>query len=858
MNRRGLLLGAVLIALGGGLYGLSEYVYRHRHQTPPGGPTFDDAAGESGPAPTAGAPPRAEATADEGLSGGGRDPGPTNGSGAILARVVRASDRLALTGILVRVEGMSAAGSRVNRPVWTDARGDARFDDVPVGGAYVVHVQRDPNPPVDRTGVTVAVGEVTDLGHIALEAVGIIDALVLDEARKPIEGATVTVSLDTGVVVETPASPWPLEAELPGAFAKGATDDRGRLRLEGVPPGPVAVRATSPNHRARTYRAFVPAEPPKTAFVPFVLATGRAYGGRVIDADGRPVAGATVEFGFDGVAAFEARASVRTAEDGAFSLGGCERLDAYDLRVSAAGYATAIVSPSPLDGIDRRRTARRPIEPKPLEIVLDRNSTLAVVVLDAKSGAAVASARVRATPAWLPSPSGIPEVRVTYEGRSDVLGLASLTVPARRLLDLEIVGEAHRTFTTAHSGGSVVAQGGQLVGDLMSGPLAGERREVSALLERGYALWGKVTSDFEELAPIPGALVELRQGERRVFLVRTEADGHFERKDEFLPDRGPTLAVTAPAGFYPGSWTIDRPPGPDGVVNVHLTLHPLERSLEINGRVVDAERRPVAGALVRITDRSLMALTGADGTFAFVGVPRRIDPFAATPTSVPLLASKGGARASRTQAVPKSVDGDKVDFGDVRLQPVAEVTGVVLVGKTSDRARYPLVELIDARSKAVVDSLVGGEFGDYRFVDRVGGVYRVRARDGTRGGGRAVVIENGQSRPSFCEVRLVEATICAGRVEDRRDRKPIEGVVVRLTCQEPRDNEGDASLSEGSTITDGAGAFRFRCFGARPDSFFLIEQRRDNRERERRENADSGEDNVIRVDRDEVKPPVRR
>ena len=855
MNRRSFLLGVALIALcgvvwwkAGGAGGREPEVVS----------LVDDAPNDGVPATTPVPLSDVAATTETALANSGRDPRPTTGSGAILARVVRSSDRLALTGILVRVEGLSAAGSRVNRPVWTDARGDARFDDVPVGEAYVVHVQRDPNPPVDRKGVAVRAGEVSDLGQIALEAVGVIDALVLDEARKPIEGATVSVSFDTGAVVETPASPWPLEAELPGAFAKGATDDRGRLRLEGVPPGPVAVRATSPKFRARTFRAFVPSEPPKTAFVPFVLVAGRGYGGRVIDADGRPVAAAIVEFGFDSVAAFEAKASVKTAEDGVFALGGCERLDTYDLRVSAVGYATAIVSQSRLDGTDWRRAQRRPIEPKPLEIVLDRSATLAVVVLDAKSGTPVAGARVRATAAWLPSPAGIPEVRVTYEGRSDVLGLASMNVPARRSLDLEVVGEAHRTFTTAHSGGSVVAQGGQLVGDLVSGPLAGERREVSALLLRGYTLWGKVTSDFTEPTPIPGALVELRHGEQRAFSVRTEADGHFERKDEFLPDRAPTLSVMAPAGFYPGTWKIDRPPDKNGVVNVHLTLQPIERSLEISGRVVDAERRPVAGALVRITDRSLMAFTGADGRFAFIGVPRRIDPYAATPVAVPLLASKGSARVSRARPVPKPVDGDKVEFGDVQLEPVAELTGVVLAGKTSDRARYPLVELIDANSKEVVDSLVGGEFGDYQFVDRVGGAYRVRARDGTRGGGRSVVIANGQSRPSFCEVRLVEATICAGRVEDEDDHKPIEGVVVRLKCLGPPDNEGDASLSEGSTITDGAGAFRFRCFGARPDAFFIFEQRGKRGGRERQENARDGEDNVIRVDRDEVKPPVRR
>lgn len=780
---------------------------------------------------------------------GGRDLRPTKGSGSIVAHVVRASDQMALSNILVRVVGASGTGGALTLRQWSDVRGEVRFDDVPTGEAWTVRAQREALPPVERSGVAVRAGETTDVGTLALESIGIVDVLVLDEKREPIVGATVSVSFVVEAVRSMDDSPWPLEGALPGELAHGTTDDRGRVRLEGVAPGPVAVRATSPALRGRTVRAFVPPEAPRTAFVPFVLVAGTSYGGRVVDRSGAGIAGAKVEFGFERVETFEVRATTSSGDDGSFAMRGCEPIEGFALRVSAKEYATVVVEPT------APRWARgdgpRSFPRAPVVVVLDRGATLAVMVLDAAARTPVEGARVRvAFVGPNAPPPGLAAPRVLFEAKSDVRGVAAIEVPTRAIAEIEIVDLAHRTMVAPGAGRSGVA-GGELTGDRSTPIAPGERRELTAALLQGHTLVATVRDDAfpTQVVPVPGARVVLRHGDRTVGEAVSDHKGRVEFKDSLLPDRAPTLDVVA-AGFYPGTEEVRGPPNKDGVVRATVSLHALERPLTVTGTVLDASGAPVEGALVQLIERGKSTLTGADGTFRLDHVSRRIDPREPGPAELPIVVTKDAGRIEASVEVPKPTVGDEIRLGTKKLEAVADITGVVMLGRTSDRVRYPWIELLDVDTGRVLDAQVAGEFGDYRFPGLVTGTYRLRARDAANGGGRTVQVRYSRSIPTFVEVRIIPATICAGRLEDRNG-KPLADVALRLDCNFlPSDALGDRSLSETTVVTDAVGGFRFRCFGARPAGIHAkLDFDRGRGPEEWSEHVDPGEDNVVRVKR---------
>ena len=849
MAHRALLGVLAILTVGGAGYGLLS---DRRRGGEPGRSLLDDPASDASPSPD-GTPPPLPTPANDALASAPRRPG--SGPGAVVARIVRASDGAALAGVLGRFDGVATSGVDVVRRVWSDDRGDVRLDDVPAGVAYALRVQRDAVPPVDRRDIEVRAGETTDLGRIELESIGVVDALVLDVNREPIAGAVVSVSFLADAVLEMDATPWPLAPDVRGAFVRGTTDDRGRIRLEGVAPGPVAVRATSPNHRGRTFRAFVPAEPPKTAFVAFALGAGLSIVGRVVEADRGPLAGARVELGTDAVTGFDAKASMATGEDGAFAFRGCEPLAAFAVRATAAGFAVVTVAAA--SDAERTPPRRGTVAPDPpsLEIVLARSATLVVSVVDAASREPVGGARVRCTLAPLRADRRAARFRdwreelssrETCEGRSDATGVAAIPIPAGRALELEIVDDTHRTLVRAGARGASTSGDAELIGDL--GAVAeGERRVVTARLGAGLTLEGTVSDGTPSLprVPIAGARVELWHGDRRASVSQSDAEGRYECRDALLPDRSPHLVVTAP-GFYPATRSVASSPDVRMAKPVDVRLHRIEADLTVVGVLADIERRPVVGAFVRVADRDRSVFSGPDGTFRLERVPRRADPWVAEPLVVPLVAVKGTLEVRAAAPVPRPSVGAVVDFGTVTMDPVAEIRGVVLLARTRDRARFPLVELVDLETGEVLDALVGGEFGDFTFVARAAGAYRVRASDAGRGGGRDVTVAGGRQLPSFLEVRMVEATVCAGRVEDRAGR-PIAGLAVKLDCQPAPDGYGDESLSETSTLTDSAGVFRFRCFGARPQAIHGERFDRSGRPRAWNESVRARDDNVVRL-----------
>jgi uncharacterized GH25 family protein len=103
------------------------------------------------------------------------------------------------------------------------------------------------------------------------------------------------------------------------------TDSEGRFQLRNVEPGRKIVLVQSP--RLAAAWTLVVADPRRPVQNQFVLQPGETIGGKVLDPDGKPVAGASVGCSLlasDDVAAdgeLELELSTPTAEDGSFRLG---------------------------------------------------------------------------------------------------------------------------------------------------------------------------------------------------------------------------------------------------------------------------------------------------------------------------------------------------------------------------------------------------------------------------------------------------------------------------------------------------------------------------------------------------------
>jgi hypothetical protein len=176
---------------------------------------------------------------------------------------------------------------------WTDERGLVVFPEVWPGSGLRLRVQAGAGPQVERNDVVVSAGAVTDLGDVRLGPLGLVDALVVDETGKPIEDARVAATLDPATIASLDADPYPLPPDPPSPVAVGRSDNHGRVRLEGVPPGIVALRATKTVLRGATDRVRVPAAGADSGVVTIVLRPATAAGLVVFD-DGRPVVDASV------------------------------------------------------------------------------------------------------------------------------------------------------------------------------------------------------------------------------------------------------------------------------------------------------------------------------------------------------------------------------------------------------------------------------------------------------------------------------------------------------------------------------------------------------------------------------------
>ena len=228
-----------------------------------------------------------------------------------LARAISLEPGLALSGVVRKKDGRPAvkvlvryeADDAESRWVETGEDGSFRLADLP-----------------RRRGTIVADGGEDGFAEASGATPGSAKPLVLSLAPPAIlEGRT----LDASTLKPVPRVRLEV-ASGSGRFAARSEPD-GRYRLRGLRPGSTTVRAEEPRHVPWTRRS-VPIEKGVTRTLDVLLTRGATLAGRVVDEDGRPVAGAGVsllsssESPIDAAVWLRGEASrLRTRPDGSFT-----------------------------------------------------------------------------------------------------------------------------------------------------------------------------------------------------------------------------------------------------------------------------------------------------------------------------------------------------------------------------------------------------------------------------------------------------------------------------------------------------------------------------------------------------------
>ena len=206
----------------------------------------------------------------------------------------------------------------------------------------------------------VTAGDRTYLGEVALEPGGAVAGRVVDAAGRPVAGARVRVTgpdIEGDLAYARRRGP----AEAPGP--RGETDGGGGFRIEGVRAGPARVWAVA---EGRRYAFTLPVEVAAAAvsggleLVLDDLEELDRIEGRVLDPEGRPVAGASVGYYWN--ASSSGGAVVRAGAGGRFALRLAARapheLSATDPGDRWASVSLTGVQPGTLDVVLQFREAR--------------------------------------------------------------------------------------------------------------------------------------------------------------------------------------------------------------------------------------------------------------------------------------------------------------------------------------------------------------------------------------------------------------------------------------------------------------------------------------------------------------------
>ena len=224
----------------------------------------------------------------------------------------------------------------------TDDEGAFAFADV-APGPFQMSATAPGHQRAELRGLEVKPGQ--DLSGIAIQlpAGATVEGRVTSTEGRPLADAQVVVA-DATVNGMLGYSPF-----------RGATDDDGQYRIEGIPPGPHTLEASAEGYRRAVRDVEAAAEPRK---VDFQLDRGLEISGRVVDDGSNPIPDAEIYLSGTG----RRSQSASTEADGTFRLSGLEDGD-YGLEAGKRGYSAVPparrvkLAGAPVSGIELKLTA---------------------------------------------------------------------------------------------------------------------------------------------------------------------------------------------------------------------------------------------------------------------------------------------------------------------------------------------------------------------------------------------------------------------------------------------------------------------------------------------------------------------
>jgi Carboxypeptidase regulatory-like domain/PDZ domain len=670
-----------------------------------------------------------------------------------------------------------------------DATGRASFVGLPRGEAWVLAY----GPGRSRASARSVLGEGVREERLVLRPARALDVVVVDESDKPVDGATVEVHAD---------DPLPCAA---------LTAASGVARVDRLGPPPYRVRASARGFEETVRTGVVPGPAP----LRLRLERPAALEVTVVDEAGRPAAGALVLAAGSGL--WPSR-SAAADDHGAVRISGL-RGGVYDLKARLGDR----VSPTEL-AVPVKRGETKQVE---LRIAEGKRVTVTVTDGPGEDAPVVKDASVVLAEEGLSS--------FPLQGVTDARGVVTLGPVARERAVVSarapgfVARSAVRVDPPATEARVPLQRGGVLVGEVVDDrgyPVRGATVEIVGVDAEGMPIDDTTTmNDFRdqnfaltlpgpaplipmgELGVMPGPIPEIPRGAAVLAGEArpsgdpwvTRADGTF-RADPVTPGRVHAL-VRHPDYVEALSEAVVIRPGGEASVRVVL-----RQGGWIEGRVIEEDRAPVAGARVELaaTKGSLerVAYTADDGTFTFAAVPDEVL------LSVARRDAPADVVARATVQVP---DRDRKVVEIVLPRSREEVT----IHVADDRG-YPLdrvevrVSSLDLASP-LRRTLFTSDGGDAELRDAAGLPLRVvLVRPG-----KAPRVEIVESAPTKLAFTLQEGLSVRGVVTARGGRDRLAGAEVTLfTASGARHLRTDA---EGAFRADDLAPGRVRVSVSHPD-----------------------------------------
>jgi Carboxypeptidase regulatory-like domain len=320
------------------------------------------------------------------------------------------------------------------------------------------------------------------------------------------------------------------------------------------------------------------------------------------------------------------------------------------------------------------------------------------------------------------------------------------------------------------------------------------------VLRPGASLSGMVRN-AKDGRPVAGARVVIEPPlMRSEYTAITDAKGNFSIAP--MPPMSAFAQVQHPA------YALTPPPPVDVAEGARLSqtfdAMPLAR---LRGTVVDEQRRPVPAARVGVLARAVSVTTGADGTFS-IRAPHSSEPLSVTVSKNGFATTTEGPialRAGETKTVQLTLRKGfrfEITLLDAEGKPLAgEPISIVRWLDPTEQRHMVHITCTDADAAACITT---GEKGS-RVYDILEGRYDIIA-GGTTTVSKRLTGQTIDARTPPLTIRLDRGYAVAGRVVDADD-KPVEGAFITTSTRgiSPRTDAAGAfsisSLTEGASVT---------------------------------------------------------